>query len=300
MREEWSYGKENYRKCSLEYEGNEKVFTTTILENEFEPNRDIDSIFYDHLANRQTKIVDLLFSGGADSVLVASSCLRNKIPVNIITMNIKISGITINHRDLYYSDKFCRENSIPQKIITFEVFDFFKSGEYLEYLAPYQITEPHVATHFWLIEKCQNFTVMCGDWPWVMCHLPEKMLSPIRLDYSNYDRFMQSKNIPGIGNMIGHSFESTCYFIAKHIEKFNDHFGNLGVSKLKQDMYNLDEIRLRSYGWEECPKDLFNIRNVKRNAMEKFGIYKNRIIWGEKIKQLLNTSKTTNDKFYGL
>jgi hypothetical protein len=85
--------------------------------------------------------------------------------------------------------------------------ELFDSGKYLEYLLPYNITEPHVASHFWLIEQCQSYPILGGDWPWFQKH--KKVLSPFRLAYSMYEKYMHSKGIDGIGNMIGHSFESS-------------------------------------------------------------------------------------------
>lgn len=105
---QWETGLNGYKKHTFV----NNHFTTELSECQFEKDRNIDNIFLDHLVNRQTSTVEILFSGGTDSELVLMSCLRNKIPVEVMTMVIQFKGISINITDLYYSEKFCRENNI--------------------------------------------------------------------------------------------------------------------------------------------------------------------------------------------
>ena len=109
---EWNVGLNGFKKCMLELGENSHKFTTELLDVPFEPNRNITDIFNDHLSNRQTKYVEVLYSGGLDSELVLLSCIKNKIPVIAITLVIKIDGMIINTHDLYYAEKFCRENNL--------------------------------------------------------------------------------------------------------------------------------------------------------------------------------------------
>ena len=210
---EWNVGLTGFKKCMLELGENSHKFTTELLDNPFEYGRDITDIFNDHLSNRQTKYVEVLYSGGLDSELVLLSCLKNKIPVIAITLIIKVKGLTINTHDLYYAEKFCREHSITHKLVELDADNFFENGNHLPYLTPYYIIEPHVATHLWLIEQCSYFPIMGGDWPWVQTNKENKVLSPSRLEFSSYERFMKDKGINGIGNMIGYSLESSCKLI---------------------------------------------------------------------------------------
>lgn len=299
MKKEWAYGLDNYRECVLEITDKHQHFNTTLIEKEFDPDRTIDQIFHDHVAHRQTRKLEILFSGGSDSIMVLSSCIRNGIPFEVITMDIRLDGLTINHRDLYCSEKFCREHGIPQKIITFEAREFFDSGKHVEYLLPYNVIEPHVAAHMWLIEQCSSFPIMCGDWPWVQTHVPEKVLSPIRSDYSVYDSFMRDKGISGVGNMIGYSFESTYYFIKKQLEFQDPVINEITIAKMKQRMYGLDDARFRSYGWENMPGRIVDFIRIKLDLLKRQNIQKvtHNVVWGDKIKQLLNTPYTQNDKF---
>lgn len=275
-----------------------KEFLSVLTDNDFEPNRDIDAIFYDHLKDRQTKTVDLFYSGGLDSELVLMSCIRNKIPVNAITLVVKVKGAILNVVDLYYSEKFCRENNIKQHFFYLNAEDIFYNDRYLDYLVPYQIAEPHLASHFWLMEQCQNFPIIGGDWPWVHAHKKQRVISPTRVDFCGYERYMQDKGIAGIGNMIGHSLESCCHFIKKHIEYYepgNDTFS--AVPFLKYRMYNTNEPRIKSYGWETCPEELLSMKKYKTTLASKIGLIKNKIVWGSSISNVLQSTAYENSSF---
>lgn len=291
----WNCGLFDYRECVLTVEGNNKHFTTIINDCEYESGRKLSDIFYDHIANRQTKYVEVLFSGGMDSELVLKKLLDLKIPTIVITMVLKYKDIIINTHDLYYSEKFCKSHQVLQKQIVLDVKPFFENGLYLEYLTPYFIVEPHVATHFWLIEQCTYFPILGGDWQYVQMDKDNKVLSPARLDYSCYELFMKTRGISGIGNMIGHSFESLCYFIKSQIE--NDILGE-NVAVLKKKMFSIDyndiETRTRSYGWEKFPNNIFNINQYKLTLIKSVNQMIKKIIWQDHVKQLLNTSLNEN------
>lgn len=278
--------------------GDKKEFLIELLDNDFEPNRSIDAIFYDHLKYRQTNTIDLLYSGGLDSELVLMSCIKNKIPVNAITLAVKVKGAILNVVDLYYSEKFCRENNIKQHIFYLNAEDIFNNDAYLDYLLPYHITEPHMASHFWLIDKCQNFPVIGGDWPWVQAHKDNMVLSPTKIDFCSYERYFQAKGITGIGNMISHSLESCCHFIQQHINYYmpgQDTFNT--VPFLKYKMYGINEPRIKSYGWEQCPIQLLNLRRYKTILLYKTGIINHTIKWGDKINNIIKSTVRENSTF---
>jgi hypothetical protein len=295
---EWNVGLNGYKKCTLELGENNHKFTTELLDVTFESNRNITDIFSDHLSNRQTKYVEVLYSGGLDSELVLLSCIKNSIPVIAITLVIKINGLIINTHDLYYAEKFCRENNITHKLIELDACKFFQNGEHLKYLTPYYIIEPHVATHLWLIEQCSYFPILGGDWPWVHTHTENKVLSPSRLEFSSYERFMTDEGIHGIGNMVGYSLESSYKLIQIHLDK---HIGGESVSNFKsrmyQTMYPELKPRLRSYGWEHHKTNSFNLVNYKIELIKQLKPSTPNIKWNNTIKELLNTQVNENDKF---
>ena len=289
---QWSTGLNGYKKHTL----HDNHFTTELTECQFEPGRSVDDIFYDHLVDRPNSPIELLYSGGLDSELVLMSLLRNKIPVEAMTMVITIKGAILNVVDLYYSEKFCRENNVKQNLFYFDAVEFYESEKYLEYALPFNITEPHVPSHMWLIEQCHNYPIVGGDWPWLQ--VEKNVLSPFKLAFSSYERFMQSKNISGIGNMISHSFESSYHFIEQHL-KFHDSYNNTfhTVPFLKYNMYGTQEPRIKSYGWEQCPIQLFNINKYKIELLKKLGGPKSTIVWGEQISKLIDSTTTSNSFF---
>jgi len=282
---QWSTGLNGYKKHTLD----SNHFTTELTECQFEPGRSLDDILYDHLIDRPSSPIELLYSGGSDSELVLMSLMKNKIPVEVMTMVIQFKDITLNITDLYYSEKFCRENNIKQNLFYLDADELFNSGKYLEYLLPYSITEPHVASHFWLIEQCQSYPILGGDWPWLQKH--KNVLSPIKLAYSMYEKFMQDKGINGIGNMIGHSFESSYRFIELH-KQIDENI----VPLLKQHMYSMAKPRIRSYGWEQS-QQLFNITKYKIELLTKLGAPKSTVIWGEQISNLIDSTTNSNSLF---
>ena len=114
---QWSTGLNEYKKHTLQ----DNNFITELTECQFEPGRSLDDIFYDHLVNRPNSPVELLYSGGSDSELVLLSLIKNKVPFEVMTMVIQFKGITLNITDLYYSEKFCRENNIKQNLFHLSV-----------------------------------------------------------------------------------------------------------------------------------------------------------------------------------
>lgn len=295
---EWNVGLNDFKKCTLELGENSHKFTTELLDVPFEPNRNITDIFNDHLSNRQTKYVEVLYSGGLDSELVLVSCIKNRIPVIVITLVIKIEGLITNTHDLYYAEKFCRKHGITHKLVELDADKFFQNGDHLSYLSPYYIIEPHVATHLWLIEQCSYFPIIGGDWPWPHTHIENKILSPFRLEYASYERFMTDSGISGIGNMVGYSLESSCKLIQIHL---NNHIGGESISKFKsrmyQSMYPELEPRLKSHGWEHHKTKSFNLLNYKIELIKQLRPTTPFIKWNNTIKTLLNTSATENDQF---
>ncbi len=294
---EWRTGLDGYRKNSLSFSKNIIDYVTEFTEPDFEPDRDFDSIFYDHLKNRESKTVELLYSGGMDSQFVMESCLRNKIPIEAMTMVITINGAKLNVVDLYYSEKFCRENNVKQNFFYLDALDFYESGRYLEYIEPYHITEPHVASHFWLMEQCQSYPVIGGDWPWVQTHNENKILSPYKLSFSSYERFLKDKGMYGIGDFISHSFESVYKLIGLHINHKESSDGRFHHTPfIKQKVYGTMEPRIKSYGWEDCPPTLFNIRKYYPKSLLPY-MFRCNIVWGDKLKTLMNSTVNSNNKF---
>lgn len=284
----WYEGENNYRLLTLF--GN--TFTTELLDVPT-TDRTVNQVFYDILNKRQSKHVEVLYSGGLDSECVLNSCLINKIPVKAVTMRLLVNNCPINTHDLYYSEKYCRENNVEQVFIDLDVRDFFDNGKHLNYLLPYKIEEPHVATHLWLFEQCSSFPVIGGDYTWP--HQSKDKISPHRLSYSCYNRFLSDRGIHGIGNMLGHSIDSNLLFMREHLKVYDPDmvnktkkkvFENLGLGKF--------ELRFRSYGWESTTS--INKTHYKIELLKQIGLLKHRIIWHNVVGSVLN-GPGSNDSF---
>jgi len=295
---EWNVGLNGFKKCTLELSDTIHNFTTEILDVPFNSNRSITDIFNDHLSIRQTKYVEVLYSGGLDSELVLLSCIKNSIPVIAITLIIKVDGMIINTHDIYYAEKFCRENGISHKLVELNADKFFQNGDHLKYLTPYYIIEPHVATHLWLIEQCSYFPIIGGDWPWAQTHNENPVLSPFRLEFASYERFMLDKGINGIGNMISYSLDSSIKLIQIHLD--NPMEGDT-ISSFKSRMYQIMypklEKRIKSHGWEQLKTQTFNLSIYRIDLIKKLKPTWHQIKWNNTIKTLLDTLVNENDKF---
>jgi hypothetical protein len=293
----WSDGVDDYKENKLIIDSvtGKKVHHITLKDVPTDSTKSYHDMAYDVLSNKGK--VDILLSGGQDSELLLRTVIALGIPHNVITMKLLIDGCIVNTQDLYYSELYCRENDIKQNIITLDVLDFFESDRYLNYVVPYSIIEPHVATHFWMIEQCDNTPVFAGDYSWPWSSKP--LVSPHRLEYSSYSRFMHDKNINGISSFLNHSLELNMHLIEKHTYYYND---QLESGRFKSNLYSALGVgtlipRLRNSGWEGLTSKLFKKNKYKLELVKKLGITPSTIFWGEKIKTLLKSDVYSNDKY---
>lgn len=304
----WYAGKNNYKKHTYEpdyYEHNLGRFTTELLDVECRPLTNIHDIIADDLSVRQTKTVEVLFSGGMDSECVIRSCLYNKIPVRALTARFYVKGFLVNTHDLYYAEKFCREHNVEQKFIDIDAWDFFESGRFADYIVPYYIWYPHVAVHFWIFEQATGFPVLGGEysWPWAT----EKIISPHRIPFMVYDRFMADRGIHGIGSMLGNSLESNCLFIKNHLRIVRSapegyyRGEDDKITILKQVLYKEMgfgdlELRMKNYGWDMVHPDIISLPKYLSKIIDKTGTSNARIIWGQQIANAMGGEPGSNDR----
>jgi len=297
----WTDGIDSYRTNTLEINNIENIYTVELCDRELPTEvRDFSDIIFDCFKDRGTKTVEVLYSGGLDSESVLKSCIKNKIPVQAITMKLYIDNILINSQDLYYSEKFCRENNLTQKIVDFHIRPFYENGDHVKYLKPYYITSPHVASHMWLIEQCNSFPVIGGEYSWPQ---KSKVLSPHKLSYNSYSRFMKDNNITGIGNVLNHSLELNVKLI-QHSLYVQNYVNSYNISLYKSKMYNEFglgplEPRMARYGWEiiDSHRIWFDKIKYKEDLIKMYGVDKSIIKWGKKIAEAMGGEPGTNDKF---
>jgi hypothetical protein len=278
-------------------EGKMNSFHTELQDIEFPVGRTLSEAINDILSKRQTKFVEILFSGGLDSECAMNMCLANNIPVRAVTMKLHINGIVVNTQDLYYSEKYCRENHVEQKIIDLNIATFFENGDFASYLDPYRMTVPHAATHFWLLEQCTGYPVLGGDYNWPWAGTGHHALSPARHSISCYSRFMEDKGIDGVGHLMNATLETNLMLIREHVRLIeNDTVGAYGpdhrVIYLKKHIYeNLGskplDPRMRSFGWESIDSKMFNRLHYRQIQLDKFGDCKLSMAWGHKVAEVI-------------
>jgi hypothetical protein len=303
----WYSGHNNYRKHThiINSATNKHSYNTELLDVDTDDSLNINQMFAEHLATRQTKTVDVLYSGGVDSECIIRSCVLSDIPVRAVTLRLMAHGYAFNTHDLYYSERFCRNNNIEHIIVDLHADKFFENGDHLRYLDPYLITEPHVATHMWLVEQCCGFPVLGGDhsWPWVS----SPTLSPHRHHYSYYDKFMRDNGIAGVGSMISHSLESNILFIKSHLATVADGLVDMSWGKMpafKQELLRklgLGELepRMRSYGWEGVAKGIVIDKDMyMRRLIEQHGETASSISWNHKIANVIGGAGPDNNDSY--
>jgi hypothetical protein len=304
----WYAGRNNYKKHTYEpdyFEPKMGRFTTELLDVETRDLTNIHDIIADDLRIRQTKTVEVLFSGGMDSECVIRSCLYSKIPVRALTARFMVRGYPVNTHDLYYAEKFCREHNVEQVFVDLDAVTFFESGKFADYIVPYNIWYPHVAVHFWIFEQATGFPVLGGEysWPWAT----EKIISPHRIPFMSYDRFMHDRGIHGIGSMLGNSLESNCLFIKNHLQIVrsapagyyrgeDDKITILKKVLYKQMGFGDLELRMKNYGWDMVGKDIFDLWKYCGDVVDQYGESKAVIKWGNKIAEAMSGAPGSNDR----
>lgn len=301
----WYSGINNYRKHTFEIGSEGNIFTTELLDVETQHFNNVQEALAYNLSEANLP-VEILYSGGVDSEWLLLTCLLHKIPVVAVTMRLMFYGSPVNMADLYYAEKFCRENNVKQRIVDLEVTSFFENGDHIPLMEPYKFTMFSAATILWLITQCESFPVVGGDYTWPQCH--KKIYSPHRYDYNAFELFMKDRGITGIGNALSHSLESNTMLIKEHLnvhlaDPENTHGDWLTIKTLKERMssnlgFNI-ETRHRSIGWETIiiSPEQFDVKHYTDVLIEKYGKTDSRIVWGSTLAGLLDTEPGTNNSY---
>jgi len=299
----WADGVDQYRHHQISFNDTQILYHCH-LNGVPDFDIELDTAITEILENFGHRPIELLYSGGLDSELVLVKLKKMGCSIRVMTMKLCCRGYPVNTHDLYYSEKFCRQHNISQQFIELDIEKFFESGQYLDYILKYYIQEPHVATHFWMFEQCDNFPVLAGEysWPWVT----EPRLSPHRLEYSCYDRFLSDRGITGIGNFLNHSYNINVSMISAHQKLFKQQNFNLNNRTLpifKKNLYetlgNCEfESRMRNSGWENLPKSVFDKNRYRFELIRHYRkTVKSSISWDAGIAHLLNGNIYSNDRY---
>lgn len=293
----WNDGLNSYKqhKLIVDPHSTRKTHWLTLRDVPVDIDRPYLDIAYDILKNKNK--IDILYSGGQDSELLARTAVALGLNFNVITMKLTINDCLINVQDLYYSELFCKQNNIKQNFVELDVKDFFNNESYLKYLEPYVVAEPHIATHHWLLEQCNNFAVFAGDYSWPQAENP--VLSPTRYRYCANRRFMDDHQIDGVSNFLSHSLDLNMFLIRRHREMFDN---SVELGRFKSKLYSSLGVgtlmpRLVNYGWEGFTGKTFNKTALRNSLLKKIGDVKSIVVWQEHIKNLLESDVYSNDQY---
>ena len=296
----WYTGSDDYIKYVYTQDPKNQMnrFEVFLQDKDYNSNTNIYDAFVESFTNGVPKKVELLFSGGLDSNLVLDLCLETNIPVECITMNIQFDGVSINTHDLYYSEKICREKNVSRKVINLDAKKFYEQGDYRKYLEPFRISVPHTATHLWLIEQCDQFPVLGGEYNWAWNPNEVIAISPMRHSFSHFDKFMRQRGVTGIGNMIGHSQAINLMCMKEHVYLLKNDTNKMyggeenKVIFLKKHVYEkltgkYYEPRLRSFGWESVSPLMWDRLHYRQEMLDLFGDNDLHINWGNNVASIL-------------
>lgn len=273
-------------------------FMLEVLDVEERPFNNIHEIFADHLTNAYLP-VEVLYSGGLDSECIISSCLKQNIPVIAITLKLLLNNCPLNIVDLYYSEKFCRENNVKQVIVDLHIDKFVESGDYIPYMERYQIENLGIVALHWLIEQCHSFPVIGGDYTWPLLNVGKLQFSPKSYNINTCELLMRDRGIPGISNFIGHSIESNNWFLREHVSVYNSQqsLDNIKIKMFKNLGFGELEPRIKSNGWELLygQKQYLNITKTKNDFSSLCSSTKSTIKWGNNLANLIGGFSGEND-----
>lgn len=301
----WCDGIDNYKSHELWQNSVGELFYSLTLEDR---HHHTQHNLHDHvkliLSHYDFTKIDLLYSGGLDSELLLVTLMQLGIPVRALTMRLLYKGYPLNICDLYYSEKFSRNHKIDHVFLDLDLEKFYTNGQYLDYLLPYHIVEPHVASHLWCLTQCDNFPVLAGEYTWPWTHQP--WLSPHRLEYSCYDLFLRDQGLEGIGNFWNHSFDLNCFMISQHLRSQKTQpmvTDSAHIPLFKQKLYSelcdFDfESRPRSYGWDTAMRQLFDKSRYRAELLRLTrAATGHRVSWQSQLAKILGPSSQSNDKF---
>lgn len=304
----WYTGHNNFQKLTLTTGQGDNQFEMEMIDVETQPFQTMQEIQNEHLSGA-TYPVEVLYSGGMDSECVLKVCLQNKTPVNAVTMRLMFRGSPINVPDLYYAEKFCRENNIRHKLVDLDYELFFNNGDHIKYLDPYLLTYHSTASQLWLIAQCDRFPIIGGGHVWPQVNIGRKLYSPYRNEAAFFDVYMKENGITGIGNMLGHSLESNIMLVKEHLTVYNQDPENvvgdeLKIRVLKQRMWkNLGigefELRHRFNGWEMQSqlKEWFHTIESVEASLRRNNLTISTLKWGQKLADIIGGVPDKNSDY---
>ena len=184
--------------------------------------------------------VNIMYSGGIDSEIVAEVCKRYDIPHRLhftaMTHNNKIYNKVDYRNAIVYSKKI--------EIHYLEFGKFFDSGDYINYATQYRTNSPQLACHLKVAKDIGSNVVFGGDAMSLVITRPntEPGFLPTSIGHLCYDNLIAE--IGGIANMASASYSIVIKFLRIQFQ--------LAISGMVHETWNDQTVNFQkhNYHWK--------------------------------------------------
>ena len=123
------------------------------------------------MANDANLEIEVLLSGGLDSIVVADTFREAEIPFTPITWRFTNGK---NEHDIKHAITYCEKYGLEQKFIDIDIEDFFYN-KILDYSMPIQTISPGRAIMCYIIDQLDGFPVFGGGEPFAYFDYNQKL-----------------------------------------------------------------------------------------------------------------------------
>jgi hypothetical protein len=158
---------------------------------------------------KEYKTIEVHLSGGIDSQFLCLMLQKLKIPFHALTFKYDND---FNDWEVDSATKFCRKNNIKHYIKTFNLLDFFESGEYEYYTDLAECASPQYATFFKMYTLTNADMIIADGSPPVVL-LDDNDLNHVEAEIKWVDLKDHAKKIKhhGVQTIGEHNYPIICY-----------------------------------------------------------------------------------------
>ena len=223
----YNTGHNSYQQ--VDYYPNEKLICTfdSSKSPKFECSSLRESLQNDVRRLGNVKIA-VLFSGGMDSEVVLEVCKDINADFYAVFCLYTYKGLPVNVQELYYVEKYCRENVVTLKTIELDLGWFFEKDKYLKYVQMYYCNVGQICPYLWFVEQVTDCAILGGDAPHIISNDPITYFPPV-LGQISVERMFAMQERKGIPNFLTHSMTSMQYCLDIWQKQHLEEDGNIGV-----------------------------------------------------------------------
>lgn len=212
--------------------------------------------------------INVMFSGGIDSEVVAQSFKQVGIPFTVSIMRFKDN---FNLHDISYAIIYCEQNNIKYDLIDLDLLKFWENESH-DYAERAQCYSPQLCPMMWLSDQIDGFPVMgSGDSylvkqiphnyiPGVSPYEPSQWYSWVNEVHKSFYKHFMNQDRPAVPGFFQYTPEITYSFLTDPIIKLlvnNKRLGKLTLQTTKYEIYTkyFDLIYRKKYhGYEKVVK----------------------------------------------